>query len=103
MKKDTSLKEIISILVLLCAFVFCGKKDSNDPDSKEKANPFGVGPIQNKLDLKEVNESLAKQGEEIFKNKCTACHKLEERYVGPALKRVTTRRQPEWIMNMIID
>ncbi|MEO0169795.1 MAG: cytochrome c, partial [candidate division WOR-3 bacterium] len=41
--------------------------------------------------------------EEIFKTKCSACHKLDERYVGPALKGVTKRRTPEWIMNMILN
>lgn len=98
----SQLRKTIFILVVLTIF-HCGKESSEQTDSQAKSNPFGVGPIQSKLDLKEINESLARKGEEIFTSKCTACHKLEERYVGPALKGVTTRRAPEWIMNMVID
>jgi mono/diheme cytochrome c family protein len=42
-------------------------------------------------------------GQEIFDTKCSACHKWGERYVGPALAGVTKRREPEWIMNMILN
>ncbi len=51
----------------------------------------------------EVDLNLAKKGEELFNIKCSACHKLEERYVGPSLKGITKRRTPEWIMNMILN
>ncbi|MDF9801402.1 mono/diheme cytochrome c family protein [Catalinimonas alkaloidigena] len=43
------------------------------------------------------------QGQKIFESYCTACHKIEERFIGPGLKEVTTRRSPEWIMNMILN
>jgi len=46
---------------------------------------------------------MAQNGEKLFGAKCAACHKMNERYVGPALSGVTTRRQPEWIMNMIMN
>lgn len=46
---------------------------------------------------------LVEEGKKVFELKCTACHKLEERYVGPALKGITKRRKPEWIMNMILN
>ena len=38
-----------------------------------------------------------------FGGTCSACHKLDQRYVGPALTGVTKRRTPEWIMNMILN
>jgi cytochrome c len=64
--------------------------------------PKGVGPIQ-ELELEEeIDPALAEQGKATFEQFCTACHKFEERYVGPALQGVTTRRAPEWIMNMIL-
>ncbi|MBS1562610.1 MAG: cytochrome c [Bacteroidetes bacterium] len=50
-----------------------------------------------------VDPVMAKAGADIFDVKCTACHKLDERYVGPALGQVTQRRPPEYIMNMILD
>ncbi len=72
-------------------------------EGESGANPFGVGPIQEEMNLpSEIDEQLAAKGEEIFKAKCTACHKIEEKYVGPPIKGVTERRRPEWIMNMIL-
>ena len=35
--------------------------------------------------------------------KCTACHKRDEKYVGPALAGVTERRSAAYIMNMILN
>jgi hypothetical protein len=34
---------------------------------------------------------------------CTACHKPEKNFIGPAPKGVLDRRTPEWIMNMILN
>jgi cytochrome c len=64
--------------------------------------PKGVGPIQEIELHEEIDTALAEQGKATFEQFCTACHKFEERYVGPALQGVTTRRAPEWIMNMIL-
>jgi len=50
-----------------------------------------------------IDEKVVAQGLEIFDIKCSACHKWEERYVGPQLAGITKRREPEWIMNMILN
>jgi hypothetical protein len=63
----------------------------------------GVGPITSLKISKEIDGKLAEQGKQLFETKCAACHKWEERYVGPALKGITIRRTPEWIMNMILN
>jgi mono/diheme cytochrome c family protein len=34
---------------------------------------------------------------------CSACHKIDQRVIGPALAGVTKKRTPEWIMNMIMN
>ncbi len=62
----------------------------------------GVGPIRS-VELGPLDEELAESGEAIFTSKCSACHKLDERYVGPPLRDVTTRRTPEFVMNMILN
>lgn len=62
----------------------------------------GIGPISS-VSLDEINDEMAVEGEKIFQEKCTACHKIDKRYIGPALKGVTERRTPEWIMNMILN
>lgn len=63
---------------------------------------FGIGPIRN-LDLGELDASLASAGEEAFALKCSACHRIDERYIGPALRDVTQKRTPEYVMNMILN
>ncbi|GIV26600.1 MAG: hypothetical protein KatS3mg027_0414 [Bacteroidia bacterium] len=62
----------------------------------------GIGPVQN-VTLGEINVELVKKGEELFNGKCSACHKMDSKVVGPALAGVTKRRTPEWIMNMILN
>jgi mono/diheme cytochrome c family protein len=63
----------------------------------------GIGPIKEVVELGAPNAGLAAQGKAAFELKCTACHKLTEKYVGPELGEVTTRRSPTFIMNMILN
>lgn len=62
----------------------------------------GVGSITN-VTLGEIDEALAAEGKVLFTAKCTACHKISKRLIGPALLGITERRSPEWIMNMILN
>jgi len=78
------------VLILIFGFISCNKGDK------------GIGPVSS-VTLGEINNESAKKGEEIFSLKCTSCHKMDEKYVGPALKGVTSRRTPEWIMNFILN
>ena len=55
------------------------------------------------IELGPIDAELVAVGEEIFDTKCSACHKWEERYVGPPMAGITERRKPEWIMNMILN
>lgn len=63
----------------------------------------GIGPIKSKLTLEKINLDLVKKGEAIFTTKCASCHKLDERYVGPAQRDVWQRRTPEYILNMMLN
>ncbi len=107
--------KLIIILSLLIAWSACGDKKSegavsetaNEEIPKEAvdADPMsnkGVGPISS-VSLGEIDADLAAAGETEFKAKCTACHKISKRHIGPGLKGVTERRSPEWIMNMILN
>ena len=62
----------------------------------------GIGPIKH-VELGDIDDALATEGEETFTKMCTACHKMDARHVGPAMADVTERRTPEWIMNMILN
>lgn len=63
----------------------------------------GIGPVTEPMELAALDEELAEKGEELFKTNCSACHKLDERYVGPAQRDLVERRSPEYIMNMILN
>jgi mono/diheme cytochrome c family protein len=63
----------------------------------------GIGPIKEAVVVGPINHELAEHGKEVFESKCTACHKLDQRYVGPSLGGVTTRRTPTYIMNMVLN
>ena len=43
------------------------------------------------------------EGVETYTLLCSACHKMDERYVGPALRDITERRTPEFVMNMMLN
>ena len=62
----------------------------------------GVGPIK-ELHLEAIDQAMAAEGKVLFEDNCSACHKIDARYVGPAVAGVTSRRTPEWIMNMILN
>ena len=48
-----------------------------------------------------VTEETVKAGAELFKSKCAACHNLNDKLVGPALKDVGKRRSHEWLLKWI--
>jgi hypothetical protein len=105
-------------LILAAALAACGGGDA-PPDTADQATPEaaaaagggeltqveleqGLGPIRD-LELGPVDEGLAAQGEDAFVLKCSACHKIEERYVAPELGTVLSRRRPEFVMNMMLN
>ena len=100
MKKWRSLIALgLSLLIVASS---CG--DSGEEEEEEAtAKPEVYGKIKEvKLDAT-ISPEMAKSGEKVFNVVCKACHKYDERYVGPSLGTVTKRRTPEYIMNMILD
>ncbi|GGG37648.1 hypothetical protein GCM10011414_03760 [Croceivirga lutea] len=63
----------------------------------------GVGPIKNVEFADEIDQEMAASGEAQFNAICVACHQIEQRMIGPAMKGVYKRRSPEWVMNMILN
>jgi mono/diheme cytochrome c family protein len=64
----------------------------------------GIGPITAPVEVGATpDHEMAEEGKEVFQQKCGACHKMGEKYVGPALGEVTKRRTPAYIMNMILN
>ena len=64
----------------------------------------GIGPVTAAVVLAPaVDQALAAKGVKVFEQKCAACHKMGERYVGPPLGEVLGRRSPTFVMNMILN
>lgn len=64
----------------------------------------GIGAVKNVTLHSPLEQDRVGRGLAIFEMKCSACHKLDEtRFVGPGWKGVTSRRKPEWIMNMVTN
>ena len=110
--------KFLTILALVVIMSSCGGEKAKEEVAKEpakeevvkekqleKIDPMkdkGVGPIQS-LTLGDIDDAMVAKGKEIFKAKCTACHKITKRFVGPPLKGVIQRQTPEWIMNMMLN
>ena len=71
--------------------------NTSDPLSNK-----GIGPVK-QVTLGEINQTMATEGEQIYKSMCSACHKPAEKFIGPAPKGIMERRSPEWVMNMILN
>lgn len=63
----------------------------------------GVGPITSLELPAEINETMAAKGADVFKKMCTACHRTDKKFIGPAPTGILKRRAPEWVMNMILN
>jgi mono/diheme cytochrome c family protein len=111
----------LSVFFIAMAFIASscggGKTESSSTKEKFKKKPAqsvaemeknfqkynGVGPIT-ALELPaEVDAAMSEEGRVIFEAKCTACHKLKKKFIGPSPEGILTRRTPAWIMNMILN
>ena len=63
----------------------------------------GVGQIKDITLNPEIDQAMADEGAALFKTNCTACHKVDKRFIGPKMQGILERRSPEWVMNMILD
>ncbi|MBL4709543.1 MAG: cytochrome c [Flavobacteriales bacterium] len=63
----------------------------------------GIGPVSSLSLAETIDEEMVTRGHKLFKAKCSACHKISKKFVGPSPKGVLERRSPEWVMNMILN
>lgn len=121
------MKSLAAVAIL--TLVACGGKEEKKEDSsiqigqtpateapaKEEASEVpaskridltnkGVGPITGTVTLgDQIDQDMAAKGKEVYEANCTACHKVNKRFIGPPPTGILERRTPEWIMNMIMD
>ncbi len=105
-----------TIGALLFVLVACGGSDAGGSDASSAAETGGtaeagltaeqlengIGPITS-MEVGPIDDALVATGLETYTVKCSACHKMDERYVGPPLRDITQRRTPEFVMNMILN
>ncbi len=100
------------LIIIFFVFVSCGSDQNNEDKVNQNNNPggltdfqmeHGIGPVTEPIELGAIDPELAAKGEEVYKVKCMACHKLDERYIGPAQRYVAERRSPEFILNMMLN
>ncbi len=63
----------------------------------------GIGPVKELTLSGEINQVMVDAGKKIYKEKCTACHKVSKKFIGPSPKGIFERRNPAWVMNMILN
>ena len=63
----------------------------------------GIGPIKSLSLSNSIDQAMATKGEDVFKKMCTACHRVDKKFIGPAPNGILERRSPEWVMNMILN
>lgn len=72
--------------------------------STATADPKGSGKFRNVELTHPLDQKMIAEGQKVYDVKCSSCHKLtDEKLVGPGWKGVTSRRQPEWIMNFVTN
>jgi len=114
--------QCITLIVLILSLISCGRnskntktdsievkiqkyEEENETEASKRVDLInkGVGPISSITLSNEIDSKTALEGEEIFKKLCTACHRIDKKFIGPSPKGILKRRTPEWIMNMILD
>lgn len=80
-----------------------GEYETAEPLKKENDGK-GIGQITEVTLNTPLEQERIGRGKAIYEMKCSACHKLTgQRVVGPGWHGVTSRRKPEWIMNMVTN
>ena len=87
-----------------------GEEAGSDAAATEEAAPAAsdvsieaqIGPIT-ELELGAYDAALASEGEAAFAAKCSTCHRMDSKVIGPALGDTMEKRSPVYVMNMIMN
>lgn len=98
----------LALVLLLGLTAGCPGEDA-EPDDEVRNGltefqlEHGIGPFTEEIRLGPPDEERIQVGEREFQFKCEACHRLDDRLVGPPLRDVLDRRSPTFVANMIMN
>lgn len=102
----------LSAFLILLFFISCSENKKTKITIKQKINTttdfsmnnLGIGPIKKDLKLPlGIDKTMALKGKAIYFKNCVICHSPESKLIGPAPKGIFERRNPAWVMNMILN
>jgi mono/diheme cytochrome c family protein len=100
------------ILTLLMAACGGGSDAPSGPPGASGTPPTNDGSGKSNVDLitaaditlGDIDPAAVERGKTTYDVKCQACHSTgPNRVVGPGWAKITERRQPDWIMNMMLN
>jgi mono/diheme cytochrome c family protein len=95
-----SLGVISGLILAMIAVIFCAAfLVAHEQQQYALQAPVKTMVITTKAVLTEQQEL----GKSIFNTNCASCHKRYKKAVGPALHKVTERREMQWIYTWIYD
>lgn len=122
------MKKTLNIIIVLfiSLLISCGGKEEKKKEgfSYEKKGPTeqkiatvekipaskkidltnkGIGPITSITLNADIDQTMVTHGADVYKKMCTACHRIDKKFIGPAPTGILERRTPEWVMNMILN
>lgn len=109
------MKKILILPLAACALFLIGCDSRQEADEAAKSAPTPEELLKgkpevhgSKVESVEITTPLKQEwvshGKTTYEMKCLACHKLTgDKLVGPGWLGVTKRREPAWIMNMILN
>lgn len=109
--KSTILLSISAVLILLAGFKLDNPKAVNLARRyyaiQQKKNPNqlkdnGIGPIK-EVKLGPLNQNLVDKGNDIYNDKCSLCHNIDDVNLAPQLRGVTKALTPVFIMNYLMN
>lgn len=102
---------LFSSVILFVGFVLENSKtvklSKANPEFQQKEKPGkledkGIGPIK-ELKLGNIDQKLVDKGSDIFYDKCSLCHNIDDVNLAPPLRGISKYLPPEFIMNYLMN
>ena len=95
---------IISSLLLISIFCFFGFNANNFEYQNRggQSTDKGIGPVK-EVKLGKIDQRLVDKGNDIYNNKCSACHNIDDVNLAPTLRGITKGLSPVFIMNYLMN